>query len=321
MKALVLNNINQPLDFQEVDFPFPKKGEVVVELAASALNHRDVWITKGQYAGIRFPTILGSDGAGWLEGREVIIHPSLNWGRQQAFQGDQYHILGLPVNGTFAEAVAVPRRNVFPKPAHLSLEQAAALPLAGLTAWRAVFSRCRLKKGENVLISGVGGGVALFALQFAVAAGARVWVTSGDDAKIARAVQMGAQGGVNYKTADWDKQLRAQAGGFHVVIDSAAGDQFARLAGLCFSGGRVGIYGGTLGKINGLSPQIVFWKQLSILGSTMGSDQDFKKMLAFVEKNEIVPVIDQVFSLSDGNAALSRMDAGAQFGKIVLRNK
>jgi zinc-binding alcohol dehydrogenase/oxidoreductase len=320
MHALVLYATNQPLDYQEVVILNSNKKNVLVDIKFSALNHRDLWITKGQYAGIKFPTILGSDGAGLFEGREVIINPSLAWGRRAAAQGNNYRILGMPDNGTFSGVALVPRTYVHPKPAHLDLKHAAALPLAGLTAWRCLFSRCKLRKGERVLISGVGGGVALFALQFAVAAGAEVWVTSGSDEKIAKAVAMGAKGGANYRTEGWHKLLQRDAGGFDVVIDSAAGDQFGLLVGLCNPGGRVGIYGGTLGKINSLSPQIVFWKQVSILGSTMGSNRDFTQMLAFVGKHEIVPVVDKVFRLEAGNEALAYMESGAQFGKIVLEH-
>ena len=318
MKALVLNNTNQPLDFQTVENLVGDKKKAVVALKAAALNHRDLWITKGQYAGIKFPTILGSDGAGWLDGDEVVINPSLDWGRNEQFQGPNYRILGLPDHGTFAEQVLVPRSNIHPKPKHLTMEQAAALPLAGLTAWRVLHSRCKVKKGERVLVSGIGGGVALFVLQFAVKAGAEVWVTSGTDEKIQKAMAMGAKGGVNYRTENWHKILQKDASGFDVIIDSAAGDQFAQLASLCNLGARIGIYGGTLGKINGLSPQIVFWKQASILGSTMGSNKDFAAMLQFVQKYEIIPVVDQVFALKDGNQALEYMALGAQFGKIVL---
>ena len=318
MKALVLNNTNQPLDFQTVENLVGDKKKAVVALKAAALNHRDLWITKGQYAGIKFPTILGSDGAGWLDGDEVVINPSLDWGRNEQFQGPNYRILGLPDHGTFAEQVLVPRSNIHPKPKHLTMEQAAALPLAGLTAWRVLHSRCKVKKGERVLVSGIGGGVALFVLQFAVKAGAEVWVTSGTDEKIQKAMAMGAKGGVNYRTENWHKILQKDASGFDVIIDSAAGDQFAQLASLCNLGARIGIYGGTLGKINGLSPQIVFWKQASILGSTMGSNKDFAAMLQFVQKYEIIPVVDRVFALKDGNQALEYMALGAQFGKIVL---
>jgi zinc-binding alcohol dehydrogenase/oxidoreductase len=319
MNALILNNINQPLDFQEVA-PYPTdKKSVWVDIKAAALNHRDLWISKGEYAGIRFPTILGSDGAGVYNGREVIINPSLSWGKKQDAQGRDFSILGLPHNGTFAEKVAVPAKNLVDKPKHLSWEQAAALPLAGVTAWRVLFSRCGLKKGEKVLVSGAGGGVALFVIQFAIAAGAEVWVTSGSNEKIAKAILMGVIGGVNYREDDWDKQLKTQAGGFDIVIDSAAGDQFPKLVGLCNPGGRLGIYGGTQGKINNLAPQVIFWKQVSILGSTMGSDRDFGQMIRFVQNHQIIPVVDSVFALKDGNDALARMKSGAQFGKIVLK--
>ncbi len=318
MKALVLNALHQPLDFQEVALPHPGKGETLVELRTAALNHRDVWITKGQYAGIKFPSILGSDGAGECGGKAVLIDPAFDWGDNPAAQGKNFNILGLPRDGTFAAAVAVPRRNLHIIPAHLDYTQAAALPLAGVTAWRTLFTRCQLKKGEKVLISGVGGGVALFALQFAIAAGAEVWVTSGSASKIEKVVRLGAKNGVNYREAGWDKQLKQDAGGFDVVIDSAAGDGFAALVGLCNPGGRVGIYGGALGKIDGISPQLVFWKQVSILGSTMGTAADFKRMLAFVTKHEIKPVVDRTYALADGNSALAHMKAGDQFGKIVL---
>jgi len=318
MKALVLNALHQALEYQDVPTPEPAKGEVLVHLHTAALNHRDFYITQGQYAGIKFPVIPGSDGAGEYEGKSVVIFPSLDWGKAPRAQSRAFRVLGMPDNGTFAEYIRIPKRNVYPKPEHLSWEQAAALPLGGLTAFRALFTRCQLKKGEKVLISGIGGGVALFALQFAVAAGSEVFVTSGSTEKIEKAMRLGAKSGANYRTAGWDKQIKQEADGFDVVIDSAAGDGFAALAGLCNPGARIGLYGGSLGKINGLSPQIVFWKQISILGSTMGTDSDFQKMLTFVTKHNIIPVVDSVFPLADGNEALQRMGKGEQFGKIVL---
>jgi zinc-binding alcohol dehydrogenase/oxidoreductase len=318
MHALVLNSTGQGLDYQEVNPTFVKNGHVLVFLKAAALNHRDLWISKGQYAGIQFPTILGSDGAGEYKGKPVLINPSLDWGDNPQVQGKNYRILGLPDDGTFAEQVAVPRQNIVPMPQHLSFEQAAALPLAGLTAWRVLHTRCQWKKGERILITGIGGGVALFALQFAIAAGAEVFVTSGSDEKIEKAIRLGAKSGVNYRQPDWDKQLKAAAGGFDVIIDSAAGDGFAALPGLCNPGARIGIYGGTQGKINGLAPQAIFWKQATIVGSTMGNPKEFKQMVAFVGKHEIVPVVDRVFPLADGNLALQHMENGGQFGKIVL---
>lgn len=319
MKALILQALHQALDYGDMPHPIPGKGEALVQLHAAALNHRDVYITQGLYSGIKFPSILGSDGAGTYRGKPVLIYPAFDWGPNPAAQGKNFRVLGMPDNGTFAECISIPKAHLFPKPEHLSWEQAAALPLGGLTAYRTLFTRCQLKKGEKVLISGIGGGVALLALQFAVAAGAEVFVTSGSAEKIEKAVKLGAKAGVSYRMEGWDKQLKQIAGGFDVVVDSAAGDGFATLAGLCNPGGRIGIYGGSLGKINGLSPQIIFWKQISILGSTMGTLRDFRQMLAFVEKHNIIPIVDAVFELSDGNAALEKMRNGDQFGKLVLK--
>ncbi|MBK8193401.1 MAG: zinc-binding dehydrogenase [Lewinellaceae bacterium] len=319
MKALLFTALHQPLEYVDVPEPMPAEGEVVVTLRAAALNHRDVFMTQGLYAGIRFPCILGSDGAGEYQGRRVLLYPAREWGDNEHFQGKNFRVLGMPDAGTFAEKIAAPEALLFPVPEHLNWEQAAALPLAGLTAWRTLFSRCRLKQGEKVLVSGAGGGVALMALQLAVAAGAEVFVTSGTDEKIEKALQWGAKSGVNYRSDDWNKVLKQDAGGFDVIIDSAAGDGFAAFPGLCNPGARIGVYGGSLGKINGLSMQPVFWKQISILGSTMGSPQEFGAMLDFVSAHRIVPVVDAVFPLSDGNAAFERMEKGAQFGKIVLR--
>lgn len=318
MKALVLNSLHQGLDFQEMPEPHPVKGEALVTLHAAALNHRDLFITQGLYAGIKFPTILGSDGAGEYRGKPVVIDPSLDWGPDPRAQGRSFRVLGLPDDGTFSARIAIPRANLHPMPPHLSWQQAAALPLAGVTAFRALFTRCQLKAGERVLVTGIGGGVALMGLQFALAAGAEVFVTSGSDEKLEKALRLGAKGGANYRQADWDRTLKKEAGGFDVVLDSAGGDGFAALPGLCNPGARIGMYGGTLGKINGLSPQPLFWKQISVLGSTMGTRQDFRKMLAFVNRHAIVPLVDTVFPLASGNEALARLEQAQQFGKIVL---
>jgi zinc-binding alcohol dehydrogenase/oxidoreductase len=318
MKALVLEALDMPLVVRDLPDPAAQPGEVVLDVRAAALNHRDVFITQGRYPNLQFPIVPGSDGAGEYRGRAYVIDPSFEWGDDPRAQSRAFHILGLPRHGTFAELVAVPRRNLHARPAHLSWQQAATLPLAGVTAYRALFTRCGLRAGERVLITGIGGGVALLALQMAVATGAEVFVTSGSDAKIERAVALGARGGANYRHDGWDKRLRDDAGGFDVVLDSAGGDGFATLPGLCHPGARIGVYGGTLGKVNGLSPQIVFWKQLSIFGSTMGTRDDFRRMLRLVEKYGIVPVIDVVYPLEQGNEAFERMAKGEQFGKIVL---
>lgn len=318
MKALVYTAKNTPLSYQDFDLPAPTEGEIVVNLKAAALNHRDNWITKGMYPGIQENVILGSDGAGETGGREVILNPNIGWGDNQRFPASTYHMLGMPTNGTFAELIIVAADRAVDKPAHLTLEQAAALPLGGLTAYRVLFSRCKTMAGEKVLISGVGGGVALFACQFAIAAGAEVYVTSGSPEKIAKAVEMGAKGGANYRDEGWAKKFKKETGGFDVIIDSAGGDGFAELVKLTNRGGRIGLYGGTRGNWNNISPPIVFFNQIDILGSTMGSDQDFADMVAFVAKHKITPVVDTSFALADGNQAIARMNNGEQFGKLVL---
>ena len=319
MKALVLVGKDQPLSYQDVPNLEKLEGHSIIKLKAAALNHRDVWILKGQYGGIKYPSILGSDGVGIDEnGKEVIINPTINWGENPKAQGKDFRILGLPDDGTFAEYMRIETANVVAKPKHLTFEQAAALPLAGLTAYRALFTKCAAKAGEKVLISGVGGGVALFALQFAVASGCEVWVTSGSDEKIEKAKNMGAKGGFNYRTEGWAKDATAQTGGFDVIIDSAAGAGFADLVKVCKAAGRICFFGGTTGAITGVSPQIVFYKQISIFGSMMGTAEEFSKMVKLVSKYKIVPVVDSVFDLKDGNEALKRMDEGKQFGKIVL---
>ncbi len=323
MNALVLVGKEQPLSYENVAIPTVNDGEILVQIKAAALNHRDVWIQKGMYAGIQYPTILGSDGAGLtLDNQEVIINPSLNWGENPRTQGKDFNILGLPTNGTFAEYVKVPTENIFPKPVHLSFEQAAALPLAGVTAFRALFSKGQAQKGDKVLISGIGGGVALFALQFALAAGCEVWVTSSSEEKIAQAMAMGASGGISYQQEGWAKSLVAQTGGFDVIIDSAVSEGFADLVNICAkAGGRVVFYGATsLGMVQNIKPAIVFWKQISILGSTMGNPTEFAEMLDFVNIHKIIPTIDESFALRDGNAAMQKMAQGKQFGKLVLSN-
>ncbi len=329
MKATVLTEVKKPLEVRQLPDLVAAPGQAVVQLKAAALNHRDLWTQLGLYPNIKLPVTLGSDGAGvvtsvgtpadqaWV-GREVIINPSLNWGSDPRAQGPDFRILGLPDNGTFAEQVAIPVANLAPKPAHLSWEQAAALPLAGLTAWRALFTRAQLKAGERVLVTGVGGGAALFALQFAVAAGAEVWGTSSSPEKIARAQTLGARGGLNYRDTGWAETLQKLAGRFDVIVDSAGGDGFASLIDLTTPGGRIVFFGATTGNPKGLDLRKSFFRQINILGTTMGSPADFAGMTRFVDAHKITPIVDQVFPLDQTDAALRHMEAAAQFGKIVI---
>lgn len=330
MRAARLDAVHEPLRLQEVPLPEPGPGEVRVRLRAAALNHRDVWVQQGKYPGMRLPVTPGSDGAGTVEalgpdvdaawlGRAVLINPGQDWGDDPRFYQKSFTILGMPHDGTFAECVVVRAGYLHDKPAHLSFAEAAALPLGGLTAWRALFSRARLRPGERVLISGVGGGVALQGLQFAVARGAEVWVTSGSDEKIERARALGARGGANYRQERWEKALVAQAGGgFDVILDSAGGEGFAALIEAAAPGGRIVFYGGTRGTITNVVPAKVFFKQLDLLGTTMGTPDEFAAMLRFVNEHRIRPVIDQTFPLEEAEAALRRLATGAQFGKLIL---
>ena len=333
MRALQLDAINQPAAVRDVPTPTPAAGEILVKLHAAALNHRDVFIQQGLYAGIKLPCTLGSDGAGEVAahgesvpadapavGSRVLINPGLRWGDNPRAQARDFVVLGMPDPGTFAQYIALPARYVRPLPAHLSFEQGAALPLAGLTAYRAAFTRAQVQPGERVLVTGVGGGVALLAAQLCVARGAQVWVTSSSDDKLARAQTLGAKGGISYYAENWVKTLMQQAGGqFDVIIDSAGGAAFNALLDAAAPGGRIVFYGGTLGAIPQLQPAKVFWKQLSLLGSTMGTELDFEEMLALVVENKIVPVVDEIFPLAAGEAALRRLEAGAPFGKVVLK--
>lgn len=324
MRAMVLHGVGQSLTLEDRPPLVAGPGQAVVRLRAASLNHRDVWIRKGQYAGLKFPVILGADGVGtvtdgpeeWI-GKDVIVNPSLGWGDSEVFKGDHFRILGLPDDGTFADEVLVPAENLATKPAFLPDVNAAALPLAGLTAYRALFSRAGLRTGEKVLITGAGGGAASFALRFAVAAGAKVWATSSGEEKRARAVSMGAQAAADYRQEGWVDELKA-AGGFDVIIDSAGGDGFSDLLDLAAPGGRIAFFGATAGNPSEFVMRKVFWKQLSLLGTTMGSPRDFAELLEFVEKHGIVPDVDETFPVERANDALDRMASGAQAGKIVL---
>jgi len=330
MNAIVLDGINLPLTIRNRDKPALKANEVLVKVKAAALNRRDYWIQKGLYAGLKFPIILGSDGAGVVEkvgsesendwiGREVMINPSFDWGNEEDFQSSDFHILGLPQDGTFAEYVRVPIQNLHIIPPHLTFEEAAAIPLGGLTAWRALFSRANLKKGEKVLITGVGGGVATFLLQWSVYADAEVYVTSSKRDKLKRALEIGARAGVLYTDKSWYEKIKPE-GGFDVIVDSAIGDNFSHYIDLAKPGGRIIFFGGTSsGDLPTLNARKIFWKQLSILGTTTGSPRDFREMIDFVQKHQIKPIIDSIHPLAHAEEAVRKMDRSEQFGKIILR--
>ena len=315
MEAAVVREWGR-LHVEAVPDPEPAPGEVVVELRAAALNRRDLGVVAGRGGDFRRPFVPGSDGAGKRRatGEDVVVFPSLGWGEREEAPGRDFRILGGEDDGTYAELIAVPEENVFPRPRRLSWQEAAALPLAGLTAYRALFSRGGLRAGETVLVLGAGGGVATFAVQLAVQAGVHVVVTSSSDEKIERARQLGAQGGVNYQRGEWAEEL---AGACDLVIDSV-GLTWAESLRCLRAGGRLVVFGATGGVEVTLNARAVYSGQLTILGTTMGSPRDFAGLLDAVESGGWRPVIDSVRPLAEVAAAHARMAAGEQFGKLVL---
>ena len=334
MKAIRLHEIDGPesLVYEDIPEPKPGPGEIVVRLHNAALNRRDVFVTRGQYPGAKpdaLPITLGSDGSGEVvargdgadgpsEGTEVVINPALYWGENPSVPGKEYRILGLPDEGTFAQFVSVPADHVFPKPSHLSHEEAAAIPLGALTAYRALVTRGQIQEGDTVVVPGIGSGVATFVVQMAAALGARVLVTSGSDEKIEKAKELGAEGGVNYNNEDWSKELKSMAGGVDLSVDHVGGEAFDALVSLAAPGGRIVTFGATAGpKVTVVMPRI-FLKHLTVLGTAMGTSEEFGAMLDLYQEHGLRPVINETFPLEETTAAMHHMEEGAGIGKIVL---
>ncbi len=330
MQAVRLNEQGGPenLHLEEIAQPTAGPGEILVRLERAAFNRRDVFITQGLYPGIVLPRTLGSDGAGTVAelgagvasfavGAPVVINPELGWKPGEAFANPSV-ILGMPSDGTFAEFVVVPAANVHPKPVALSFDEAAAIPLAGLTAYRATFTRGRITKDDVVFVPGVGSGVQTFVLLYAKHVGARTIVTSGSDEKLARAKALGADEIINYHTdPDWHKTARKLTGGGPTLtVDSTGGETLSKCLDIARPGGRVVVYGGTQGDAK-VKPFSIFWKHLDIMGTSMGSPEDFAAMLALFDGG-LRPAIDRVFPMSDVVAAANHVLAGDQFGKVVL---
>ena len=334
MKAMVLHELGGPerLSYEDAPEPEPGPGETVIRLHAAALNRRDVFATRGQYPGARpeaLPVILGSDGSGEVvargegargpaEGAEVVINPALYWGEDPRKPGKEYRILGLPDDGTFAEFVKVPAESVFPKPSHLSHEEATAIPLGALTAYRALVTRGEVQVGETVVVPGVGSGVATFVVQMAVALGARVFVTSGSEEKIERAKELGAEGGVNYNSENWSKELKSMTGGVDLSVDHVGGEAFDALVSLARPGGRIVIFGATAGPAPKVTTIRIALKNLDVLGTAMGTNEEFGAMLDLYAEHGLKPVINETFPLQETAAAMKHMEEGAGIGKIVL---
>lgn len=308
----------------EATEPVPGPGEIRVALRAAGLNHRDLFLMDAR-SGEEPAFIPGSDGAGVVSavghgvagvriGDEVVIHPTLGWERS-AHTPTVPDILGGPTNGTLAEAVVVPAVNALPKPAHLSWPEAAALPLAGLTAYRALFTRGGLGAGEHLLVPGIGGGVAGWALLLGKAAGARVTVTSRSAEKRARALRRGADQALS-SGGDWAGELGAAS--VDLVVDGVGPAVFGQLPKVLRPGGRVVLYGATTGDELQMPLRTLFFHQYALLGTSMGSAEEFRDLLAFVDQHRIRPVVDRVHALEEIAAAYGQMEAGRQFGNVVI---
>jgi NADPH:quinone reductase-like Zn-dependent oxidoreductase len=307
------------LRLEQAPDPVPAPGEVVVELRASSVNWHDVLVRRTG-RGFPLPSILGMDGAGVRcdTGEEVVILPALRWGDRREAPGPEFAFLGDACDGTHAELVSVPQENLFPKPAGWSWEEAAALPTAGVTAYRALFTRAGTRPGETVLVLGAGSGVSTLAVSLAAAAGARVLVTSSSLAKIERASKLGADGGVLYTEEDWVEQVRElSGGGVDVAIDGVGASMPDTLACLR-PGGRMAIFGASGGAAAELDVAQLYFSQRSILGTTIGDAHDFAQLLRSAEGAAWRPVLDSVRPLAELRAAHERIESRQHFGKLVL---
>ncbi|HEU4384824.1 MAG TPA: zinc-binding dehydrogenase [Anaeromyxobacteraceae bacterium] len=340
MKAVTMRAHGGPEVLQLEDLPDPEAGpgQVLVRIRAVALNHLDVWVRQG-WPGLvlAWPHVPGSDVAGVVEavgagvagvgaGDEVVLNPGVSCGRcEMCLAGldngcRRYAILGEHVSGGYAERLAVPAANVLPKPENLSFDEAACLPLVFLTAWHALVSRAQLKAGETVLVQAAGSGVGSAAVQIAKLLGATVIATAGSDDKCRKALGLGADHAVNYETEDFLARAKALTGkrGVDVVFEHVGKKTWEKSILCLVSGGRLVTVGATTGWDPLTDLRHVFYRQLSVLGSTMGSKGELFQVLKFVERGKLRPVLDRVLPLAEAARAQQLLASRAQFGKIVL---
>lgn len=323
MRAIVMHEYGGPECLRPAEHPDPRAedGWAVVRLKAAALNWHDVLVREGKY-GSPLPHVPGADGAGIdvATGDEVLVLPSLWWGDHQSAPGAQWEILGDHRPGTYAELVRVPRECVVPKPAGLPWAQAAALPLVGLTTYRALFTRGRLKSGESLLVLGAGGGMATMAVAIGAAVGAHVVVTSSSHEKIEGSRQLGARGGVSYTQDSWPsaaRELSPDGRGFDLVLDSVGTWQQSIEA--LRPGGRVVVLGASRAERADLAVRPFYFGQYDLLGTTMGSPEDFAGLLHLLDTHDVPPpLVDRVYPLDDAAAAHAHLEGGTAFGKVVL---
>ena len=330
----------EKLRYEEAPEPtLADPNDAIVKLKAASLNHIDIWVRRGLTGiEIALPHILGGDGAGVIAevgdrvrniktGDAVCLYPPSGCGRcefcitDREYMCVQLRVLGERENGTYAEYARVPARNCFPIPPDLSFEQAAAFPLVYITVWRMLVTNAQLKPGEHVLILGIGGGVATAALQLAAYIGTHIIVTSSSDEKLEKAKTLGSEHGINYKNADFAKEVRRLTGkrGVDVVVDCVGGDGWIKSLASLAKGGRLVTCGATAGANPPTDMRRIFWNNLKIFGSTLGDRAEFREVLNFMEASRTKPVVDQVFPLRDAAAAQKRLEEGKQFGKILLR--
>ena len=330
----------EKLRYEEVEEPkisFPT--EAVVQLKAAALNRIDLLNRAGLTGiGVALPHILGADGAGIVvevggqvsnvkKGDAVCLFPPSGCNQcefcltDREFMCVRLRVLGERLKGTYADYVKLPARNCFPIPSGFSFEEAAAFPLVFITVWRMLVTNAQLRPGEQVLILGIGGGVATAALQVAKQVGAHVIVTSGSDEKLDLAKNWGADHGINYRRRDFTKEARALTAkrGVDVVVDCVAGESWAKSLASLAKGGRLVTCGATAGADAQTDIRRIFWNHLKIFGSTLGSREEFCQLLSFMRASQIRPIIDQVFPLEETASAHRRLEEGKQFGKIVLQ--
>lgn len=338
MKAVLLlktgipEDLNKNLVLKDIPVPEINSNEVLIQIKSASINRRDFFISKGLYPKINLPIVLGSDCSGIIHskgknvdefenGDEVVINPGMNWGENENFQSNEFKILGMPDNGTFAEFVKIEKSYLYRKPAHLNFEQTSAIPLAGVTAFRALYKKAKLTEKDYILITGIGGGVSSLALSFALKSCENVFVTSGSDIKIAKAVSLGAKAGVNYNEENWHKKISEISGNkINVVIDSSGGETYNKCIEILNPGGRVVSYGASNGNADQFNIFKLYWKQLQIYGTTMGSDNDFADMMEFINEKKMYPVIDSVLNMNEIHKGFALMNSSEQFGKIVLKN-
>lgn len=313
----------EELKIEDIPEPKPGPGDVLIKVHSASINHLDIWVRKGARGSeLKMSHIIGSDASGIIEdtGEEVVLYPGLSCGICESCKSGEntecpsFGIIGMSRPGTFAEYISVPKSNIFPKPKHMTFEEAAAFPLTFLTAWCMLTVKAKLQHGETVLIHGIGGGVALASLVLAKAFGAKVIVTSSSDEKLSRAKDLGADFCINYKTGDV-----AASKGIDVIIDTVGSATWPIDFECVRKGGRIVLCGVTTGANAEINLRALYWKQISVFGSTMGSSNDFRAMLEFVNKNRLKPVIDSVYPLEEIQSAIRKMEETRQFGKIVIQ--